>query len=81
MNQMTAKSELLQHLYSFTAPVEIQSNELSFMAIPASIANAETMYLQKTMQQQNKNKFLQAMVKEIENYTRKGHWHLLTKKK
>ena len=33
------------------------------------------------MQQENRNEFLKAMVKEIEDHTKQGHWRITTRKK
>ena len=50
-----------------------------FTALPASIADNNTMYLQEAMAQEDKDKFLEAMIKEIEDHTRRGHWRLTTR--
>ena len=51
-------------------------NKLHAHAIPASIADNDTMYLREAMQQTDKGEFLKAMVKEIEDHTNRGHWRL-----
>lgn len=46
------------------------------MAYPASIADNDTMYLQEAMRQPDRDEFLKAMVKEIEDHTTRGHWRI-----
>ena len=45
-------------------------------AYPASVAKKDTMYIKKSMQQDDRNEFLKAMVKEIEDHTVRGHWRI-----
>ena len=54
----------------------------SFVAVfgfPASIADNDTMYLKEAMQQPDRGKFLEAMIKEIEDHTTRGHWRITTR--
>ena len=56
-------------------------NALSqLVAYPASIADADTMYLQQAMKQEDRDEFLKAMIKEIEDHTVRGHWRITTRK-
>ena len=50
--------------------------KLSAHALPASIADNDTMYLREAMQQPDKDEFLKAMIKEIDDHTKRGHWRL-----
>jgi hypothetical protein len=50
-----------------------------FVAYPASLAINDIMYLNEAMTQPDKDKFLEAMVKEIEDDTRRGHWRVTKK--
>jgi len=55
-------------------------NELCrFVAFPASLADEDTMYLSEAMKQEDKDKFLEAMIKEINDHTSRGHWRITTK--
>jgi Reverse transcriptase (RNA-dependent DNA polymerase) len=45
-------------------------------ALAASIADQDTMYLREAMQQPDKQNFLEAMKKEIDDHTSRGHWRL-----
>ena len=46
----------------------------SLYAQSASITDNDTMYLQEAMNQPDKEKFLEAMIKEIEDHNQRGHW-------
>ena len=82
------ESPLLPTLVSFVAKAthfamamaEADMNkvtELSHLfSYPASIADNDTMCLRKALQQEDRNKFLKAMVKEIEDHTARGHWRV-----
>ncbi len=48
------------------------------VANSASMADTDTMYLQQAMKQDNGDKFLKAMIKEIEDHTVQGHWRITT---
>jgi hypothetical protein len=55
-------------------------NEVTrFVAYPASLADNDAMYRNEAMKQPDKDKFLEAMVKEIEDHTRRGQWRVTTK--
>jgi hypothetical protein len=49
---------------------------VNWLAIPASIADPDTMYLREALRQPDREEFLKAMVKEIEDHTKKGHWRV-----
>ena len=79
----------LKSLLSKAVHSEVEQNKLPDRSInnmcklcahglPASIADNDTMYLREAMQQEDKDEFLKAMVKEIEDHTRRGHWRLTT---
>ena len=46
---------------------------------PATIADNDTMYLKEAMQQQDRQHFLEAMIKEIDDHTTRGHWRITNK--
>jgi len=85
------ESELLPRLRSLVSIAHHVTNVLSrlddnslneltkFVAFPASLADSDTMYLKEAMRQPDKDKFLEAMVKEIDDHTRRGHWRVTTK--
>ena len=55
-------------------------NELcQLFAYPASMADTDTMYLHEAMRQEDKEEFLKAMVKEIEDHTSRGHWRITSR--
>ena len=55
------------------------NNVVKLFAYPASIADNDTMYLREAMQQEDRAHFLEAMVKEISDHTKRGHWRITTK--
>ena len=55
------------------------NNMVKLFAYPASIADNDTMYLREAMQQQDRTHFLEAMVKEINDHTQRGHWRITTR--
>ncbi len=63
------ESPLLPYLQSFC----------QLFAYTASIADADTMYLSEAMKQPDKDEFIKAMEKEIQDHTTRGHWRLTTK--
>jgi hypothetical protein len=71
------ESPLLPLLQSFAAIAQGLSQLIS---CTASMADTDTMYLSEAMKQPDKDEFLKAMVKEIEDHTSRGHWRLTTKK-
>ena len=52
---------------------------VKLFAYPASIADNDTMYLREAMQQEDQAHFLEAMVKEINDHTTRGHWRITTR--
>ena len=52
---------------------------VKLFAYPASIADNDTMYLKEAMQQEDRVHFLDAMVKEIDDHTTRGHWRITTR--
>ncbi|MDA3833359.1 MAG: reverse transcriptase domain-containing protein [Spirochaetales bacterium] len=90
-SQRLQESELLPVLQSFAAVVHHVTNVLSrlddnslneltnLLAFPASLADSDTMYLNDALKQPDKDKFLEAMVKEIDDHTKRGHWRVTTK--
>ena len=87
-----AESSILPRLQSFISiaihvslvVMTLSDNSVNqlcqFVAYPASIADADTMYLQEAMRQPDKDEFLKAMIKEIEDHTTRGHWRITTRK-
>jgi len=86
--QRLLESEMLPTLQSFlaiachTAKVlgDLDANSLTelskFVAYPASLADNDTMYLKEALQQPDRDEFLKAMVKEVEDHTQRGHWRV-----
>jgi hypothetical protein len=70
-------SSVLPKLQSFVSTTNYPSPVL---ANAASIADPDTMYLHEALKQPDKEKFLEAMVKEIDNHTSRGHWRLTTER-
>ena len=55
-------------------------NEFSqLFAFASSLADNDTMYLKEAMAQPDRDKFLEAMIKEIEDHTSRGHWRITTR--
>ncbi len=91
MTQRLQESELLPKLTSFVTIIHhlaavlalLDDKDLNkpcnFVAFPASLANEDTMYSTEALKQKDKGKFLEAMVKEIEDHTSRGHWRITTK--
>ena len=91
LTRRLAESELLPKLRSFVSILchvsavlgQLDDNSLNelckFVAFPASLADEDTMYLSEAMRQDDKSKFLEAMIKEINDHTSRGHWRITTK--
>lgn len=78
--QRLEESPLLPTLRSFVSMVKHRVAEgIEMVAYPASIADNDTMYLKQAMQQPDRDKFLEAMIKEIEDHTKRGHWRITSK--
>ena len=85
------ESELLPKLQSFVGIVhhvvavlaKLDDNSLNelcrLVSFPASLADNDTMYLTQALKQEDKDKFLEAMVQEIHDHTSRGHWRITTK--
>jgi hypothetical protein len=85
------ESPLLPRLQSFVSMVDNvvnvvtrlsdnSINELSHLAaFPASIADPDTMYLGQALKQPDRDEFLKAMIKEIDDHTSRGHWRITTR--
>ena len=55
-------------------------NEISpLFGFPASIVGNDTMYFQEAIQQDDKDKLVEATIKEIEYHTLRGHWRITTR--
>lgn len=91
-SQRLQESPLLQQLQSFVSIAKHASDVLTrldedsltaltkeLVAFPASLADPDTMYLNEAMKQDDRDEFLKAMVKEIEDHTVRGHWRVTTR--
>jgi hypothetical protein len=89
--QRLQESPLLPILKSFVSIAthvaitlsQLEDNSINglcqLFAYSASIADTDTMYLHQALRQPDKDEFLAAMVKEIEDHTSRGHWRITTK--
>ncbi len=51
------------------------ANELCHLfAFASSLADHDTMYLKESAAQADRDKFVEAMVKEVEDHATRGHW-------
>jgi len=86
------ESPLLQQLQSFAsiysniaeATINLDETALcllvdNFSVFLSSFADTDTMYLQEAMRQPDRDKFVEAMMKEIEDHTVRGHWRITTR--
>lgn len=83
------ESEMLHTLKSFAAgsfclfmamtDIDLELLDQAINAFPASLADNDTMYLKQALQQVDRAKFLEAMIKEIADHTKRGHWRITTR--
>jgi len=78
---LTSFVSVVNHVTAVLARLDDNSlNELcKLMAFPASLADEDTMYLNEALKQTDKDKFLEAMIKEINDHTSRGHWRITTR--
>ena len=91
LTQRLQESSLLPKLHSFISFAHHISNVIArlddnslnemfqIVAYSASMADTDTMYLQQAMKQDDRDEFLKAMIKEIEDHTVRGHWRITTR--
>jgi hypothetical protein len=91
LTERLRESELLPKLHSFVGIVhhviavlaKLDDNSLNelcqLLSFPASLADNDTMYLTDALKQEDKDKFLEAMIQEIHDHTSRGHWRVTTK--
>src|SRR5210317_1869631 len=78
-NKLQSFSIAFYGLLSSMLDADIDYFEQVLEAFPASVADNDTMYLAEAMRQDNKDKFLEVMVKEITDHTKQGHWQVTTR--